>query len=199
MARKPDPGTRDRILDVATRLFGEHGVHAVGLQQIIDECGCGKNLLYREFGSKNELVVAYLERCRQNWDAIVDEAARTDASDPARRLIALVGAVARQAVEDGFRGCPLRNAYAEFPDEAHPAHQVIVAHYTERQDHLRELAERARAHDPDWLADRIALIIDGINANGAVLGGTGALRAAVTFAEDTVRTHTQAAESAGHG
>lgn len=193
MARRPDPGTRDRILDAATRLFAEHGVHAVGLQQIIDECGCGKNLLYREFGSKDELVVAYLERCRQDWSAIVDEAACADATDPAQRLITLVGAVAKRAVEDGFRGCPLRNAYAEFPDEAHPAHQVIVAHYTERQDHLRELARCARARDPDALADRIALIIDGINANGAVLGGTGAVRAAVTFAEDTVRTHTRPA------
>ena len=193
MARKPDPGTRDRILDTATRLFAERGVHAVGLQQIIDECGCGKNVLYREFGSKDELVVAYLERCRQDWSSIVDEAARADAAGAAQQLIILVGAVARRAAEDGFRGCPLRNAYAEFPDEAHPAHQVITAHYTERQDHLRELAEHARARDPDGLADRIALIIDGINANGAVLGTTGALRAAVAFAEDTIRAHTQPA------
>ncbi|MGI8329821.1 TetR/AcrR family transcriptional regulator [Actinomadura scrupuli] len=193
MARKPDPGARDRILDVATRLFAEQGVRAVGLQQIIDECGCGKNLLYREFGSKDELVVAYLERCRQNWSAIFDEAVRADATDAAQRLVTLVDAVARGAVEDGFRGCPLRNAYAEFPDEAHPAHQVIIAHYTERQDQLRELAEHARARDPDMLADRIALIIDGINANAAVLGRNGALRAAVTFAEDTVRTHIQPA------
>jgi AcrR family transcriptional regulator len=193
MARTPDPTARDRILDVATRLFAERGVHGVGLQQIIDECGCGKNLLYREFGSKDELVVAYLERCRQDWNAIVDEAARADTTDPAQRLIALVKAVAKRAVEDGFRGCPLRNAYAEFPEPAHPAHEVIVAHYTERQDHLRELAQRARAYDPDKLADHIALIIDGINANGAVLGKTGAVGAAVTFAEDTVRTQTQPA------
>jgi AcrR family transcriptional regulator len=193
MARTSDPGARDRILDVATRLFAEYGVHAVGLQQIINECGCGKNLLYREFASKDELVVAYLERCRQDWNAIVDEASRADATDPARRLIALVGAVAKRAAADGFRGCPLRNAYAEFPDETHPAHQVIVAHYTERQDHLRELAQRAQARDPDALSDRIALIIDGINANGAVLGRTGALGAAVTFAEDTVRTQTRPA------
>lgn len=192
MARKPDPGARERILDVATRLFAERGVHAVGLQQIIDECGCGKNLLYREFGSKDELVVAYLERCREDWTAIL-QTARSDTADAAQQLVALVGAAAEQATEDGFRGCPLRNAYAEFPDETHPAHQVIVAHYTERQNHLRELALRARARDADALADRIALIIDGINANGAVLGGTGALRAAVTFAEDAVKAQTQPA------
>jgi AcrR family transcriptional regulator len=189
MARKPDPGTRDRILEVATRLFAKHGVHAVGLQQIIDESGCGKNPLYREFGNKDELVVAFLERCREDWSAIVDEAA--DTTDPAQRLIALVDAVAKRAAEDGFRGCPLRNAFAEFPDETHPAHRVIVAHYTQRRDHLRELARQARARDPGALADRIALIIDGINANGAVLGKTGALRTAVTFAEDTVRSQAQ--------
>jgi AcrR family transcriptional regulator len=188
MARMPDPGAHERILGVASRLFAEHGVHAVGLQQIIDECGCGKNLLYREFGSKDDLVVAYLERCRRDWAALVDEAAR--AGDPAQRLVALVEGVASRAVEDGFRGCPLRNAHAEFPDAGHPAQRVIVAHYAERQGHLRELARRARAHDPDTLADRIALIIDGINANGAVLGRTGAVAAALAFAEDAVKTGT---------
>lgn len=190
MARKPDPGARDRILDVASRLFLEHGVRAVGLQQIIDECGCGKNMLYREFASKDDLVVAYLERCRQDWDAIVGKAARKS-PDPAEQLVAVVANVAEQAVEPRFRGCPLRNAYADFP-ESHPAHRVITAHYSDRQVHLRELAVRARARDPETLADRIALIVDGLNGNGAVLGKNGAADAAVAFAEDAVRAATTA-------
>lgn len=190
MARRPDPGARDRILEVATRLFAEHGVHAVGLQQIIDACGCGKNLLYREFGSKDDLVVAFLERCRADWATIVDGTAESHPDDPAGQLIALVGAVADQAVADGFRGCPLRNAYAEFPEEDHPAHQVIVRHYSERQAALRELARRAEARDPDALADRITLLIDGLNANGPVLGKSGAARVAATFAEEIVKAAT---------
>src|SRR6187549_1952821 len=89
MPRKPAPGTRDRILDSATRLFQEHGVRAVGTQQIVDECGCGKKLLYGEFATKDELVVAYLERCQQEWSAVMDEATRTYAEDPARQLVAM--------------------------------------------------------------------------------------------------------------
>jgi AcrR family transcriptional regulator len=190
MARKPDPTARDRILDIASRLFAEHGVHAVGLQQIIDECGCGKNTLYREFSSKDDLVVAFMERCRADWAEITATAVEPHPGDPAAQIIAIVEAVAAQAVADGFRGCPLRNAYAEFPDPSHPAHRTVVAHYTDRTADLRSLATRAGAADPEALADRITLIIDGLNANGPVLGTAGSARAATAFARDAVRAAT---------
>jgi AcrR family transcriptional regulator len=167
-----------------------HGVHAVGMQQIIDECGCGKNLLYREFENKDELVVAYLQGCRDDWQHIVDSIAGTYPVDPAFQLVSLVGAVAEQSVAEGFRGCPLRNVYSEFPDSDASVHRLVVAYYTERQAHLRKLACLTDAEDPDGLADRIALIIDGLNANGPVLGAVGAARSAVAFAADVVATAT---------
>lgn len=186
MARKPDPTARDRILDIASRLFTEHGVHAVGLQQIIDECGCGKNTLYREFSSKDDLVVAFLERCRPGWTELTSAVAESHPGDPAAQLVAIVEFVAAQAAADDFRGCALRNAYSEFPDPSHPAHRTVVAYYVGRTADLRSLATRAGAADPEALADRIALIIDGLNANGPVLGMTGSARAATAFARDAV-------------
>jgi AcrR family transcriptional regulator len=191
MPRRPDPTARERILDVAARLFAEHGVHAVGLQQIIDEGGCGKNLLYREFGSKDDLVVAYLQGCRTDWDATVERAESAAPEDPGRQLVEIVSEVAEQSVAEGFRGCPLRNAFAEFPDPGHPAHQVIVGYYADRQVQLRGLAADAGAADPDTLADRIALIIDGLNANGPVLGRDGAFASSLDFAEELVAGATQ--------
>jgi AcrR family transcriptional regulator len=188
MARTPAPGTRQRILDTAGRLFREHGVRAVGLQQIIDECGCGKNLLYREFPSKDELVAAHLDRCHHEWAAIMEEATQPYADDPAGKLIALVRAAVRQVDDPGFRRCPFRAAHAEFAGADHPGRRVPVSHVTDLRVWLRQLAQQAGAGDPGTLADRLALIIDGVYVNGAMLGVDGAASAATAFAEELVQS-----------
>lgn len=186
MARRPAPDTRERILDTATRLFDAYGVRAVGLQQIIDELGCGKNLLYREFATKDELVVAYLWRRGEEWTSIVDHATRPLADDPAGQLVAIVQALADRATVPGFRGCPVHNTHAEFPDANHPAHKVAIEQFDASHAQLYEFAKRTGAADPQALADRLMLIIDGLGANGAAQGPRGAARAAVAFAEEVV-------------
>ncbi|MFB9687611.1 TetR/AcrR family transcriptional regulator [Amycolatopsis plumensis] len=190
MPRKPSPDARERILETATRLFNSYGVHAVGMQQIIDECGCGKNLLYSQFPSKDDLVVAYLRRCSGDWDDIVAGAAAA-AGSPERHLVELVREVGTRVNEPGTRGCPLRTTFAEFPDREHPAHRVSLDHFMRVRAQLRELAAETAAPDPERLADRIMFIIDGLYTNGPIFGGEGA-KVAVAFAEDVVRTETSA-------
>jgi AcrR family transcriptional regulator len=192
MARRPAPGARDRILDAASRLFYNHGVRAVGLQQIIDACGCGKNLLYREFASKDDLIVGYLERCREEWTAAINQGIQPLAGQPAGQLRAVVRVVAGQVAGPGYQGCPFLNTHAEFPDPEHPAHQVSVGFRVELRARLRDLAEHARAGDPGALADRIMLIIDGLYANGAVLGSDGPAAVAVAFADEVIQAATPA-------
>jgi AcrR family transcriptional regulator len=186
MARQPAADVRDHILDTAAKLFDAHGIHAVGLQQIIETYGCGKNLLYREFASKDELIVAYLRRCQEDWTRTVETAIGSHEDDPAAALVALVRAVTDSSICSGNRGCPLRNTFAEFPDPSHPAHRVASDHFRDVRALLHSLAGRTSAADPGLLADRVMLIIDGVYANGATLGPNGAAPAAVQFAEEIV-------------
>ncbi|WP_157987511.1 TetR/AcrR family transcriptional regulator [Jiangella endophytica] len=189
MARRPTPDARERILETAGRLFDEHGVHAVGMQQIIDEVGVGKQLLYREFPSKDALIVAYLRYRTRDWRGVVD-GARERTDDPAEQLLEIVRSV--QHTTPGTRGCPLRNTHAEFPDPAHPAHQVSMDHFREAREQLRELARATGAPRPDRLGDRIMLILDGLYVSGSIFG-TSMTDDAVDFARDVIVAETAGA------
>jgi AcrR family transcriptional regulator len=185
--RTRDENVRDGILDVASRLFDGHGVHAVGMQQIVDDYGCGKAMLYREFPTKDDLVVAYLERVTSMWVDLREQIVRQWPDDPAAQMVAVVSLTAEIVTAPGYRGCPVRNTHAEFPDEDHPVHAVAVAYYDGIHRDLIDMAKQAGAVDPRGLADRLMVIIDGINVSGAIRGREGPAGAGVAFAEEVVR------------
>jgi len=186
MARPPAPGTRDRILDSATRLFLARGASTVGTQQIVDDCGCGKNLLYREFPSKDDLVVAFLERCQAEWDELVDAAVGPVAGDPVAEIAAVVRAAADRVADPAYRICPFRGTGAQLPRD-HPAQAVVARHVGGTRDRLLDAATRAGARDPAALADRLILVIDGMYIDAAILGPDGPAAATVDLAAELVR------------
>ena len=58
---------RERILETAYELFSRYGTKAVGVDRIIAESGAAKMTLYRNFASKDELILAFLERREERW------------------------------------------------------------------------------------------------------------------------------------
>ena len=58
---------RERILGAAYELFSQRGIQAVGIDAIIERSGVARQTLYRHFGSKQELVLAFLERREELW------------------------------------------------------------------------------------------------------------------------------------
>nr|WP_090340450.1 TetR/AcrR family transcriptional regulator [Mycolicibacterium malmesburyense] len=51
-----------RVLDAALKLIAEHGVSGTSLQMIADEIGVTKAAVYRQFKTKEEIVIAITER-----------------------------------------------------------------------------------------------------------------------------------------
>jgi AcrR family transcriptional regulator len=190
MARHPAPDTRDRVLDTAARLFYAKGVRAVGLQEIIDQAGVGKSSVYREFASKDELVVAWLNRSRRGWWQMTEAATAPYDGDPARQLLAIVEAVRDEIETAGFRGCRFLNTAAEFPDPDHPGNREAAEHLEEIHQQLTTLADGAGADDPDALASELLLVIDGMYANASVLGQSGPARRGIALAEELIARRT---------
>jgi AcrR family transcriptional regulator len=189
LARRPAPGTRERILKVASDLFSRKGVRAVGLQQVIDESGLGKSLLYREFPSKDALVVAWLHEMRSLWWEGTAKAIARHPGDPARQLLGIVEMVRDEVAAEKYVGCVYHNTRSEFRDPAHPGHQESVQHVREIREQLRDLARAAGADDPVALGDAILLVIDGIYASGAVLGPSGPAGLGLPLAQQLIAQH----------
>lgn len=151
---------RDRLLETASRLFYERGFQAVGVDEIVAESGVSKMTLYRHFPSKDDLIVAYLERSE---DAFCDWFERALATGPTPRdkLIAVFEAVGALAQKASCLGCTFQVSATEFPDRRHPARRIAVAHKREVRRRFATLAAEARLRDAEALADQLLLLMDG--------------------------------------
>ena len=152
---------RERVLEAAEDLFYREGVRAVGIDTVIARSGVAKMSLYRNFASKDELVVAYLEeRCRRYF-ARWDHAVGPEDADPRARLKGLIAATIARVREPAFRGCPLLNTSAEFPDASHPAGAVIAAHRREVRERLLRICRALGARCPEPLTTQLMGLMDG--------------------------------------
>lgn len=161
MARTPDPDLRERILAAAAPLFYAHGVQAVGMAQVVEAAGCGKNALYRHFGSKADLVAAYLARFGEQRDAAV-AAALHGHDDPADALVELTREIAGLASHPRFQGCAVRNYLREIRRYDDAPGLVATELLESWRARIGGLAARLDVADPAGLAERICLVHDGI-------------------------------------
>jgi AcrR family transcriptional regulator len=58
---------RERLVRAAYELFSREGIQAVGVDAVIARAGTAKMTLYRNFPSKDELILEFLRRREQLW------------------------------------------------------------------------------------------------------------------------------------
>jgi AcrR family transcriptional regulator len=152
---------RDRILATATELFYEHGIRAVGVDLIVKEAGVAKTSLYRHFGTKDDLIVAFLRYMDQEFWKTWDEVTGQHPDDARAELYAQLEWIGERAGKPGYRGCPQLNIAAEFPDVDHPARKFAKEHKRELRRRLRVIAKKLKCSAPDVLAGQLAVLING--------------------------------------
>lgn len=158
----PTQVAADRILETASALFYRTGIRATGVDRIAADSGMTKMTLYACFGSKEELVRAYLERRDQRWREWFQRAVqRHAAGDPAQRPLAIFDALAERLRDPDFRGCAFINAMAELGDRSHPGHVTAIEHKARVQAFVRALLEESGYRSAEPLASQFMLLIDG--------------------------------------
>jgi AcrR family transcriptional regulator len=152
---------RERILETASELFYRMGVRAVGVDLVVKQADVAKTSLYRHFGTKDDLIAAFLEREDADFWGTWNAVAERHKDDPAAELDAHLGWIGERVGRPHYRGCPQINVAAEFPDMGHPARKVATAHKREMRQRLRGIAERLGVDRPDELAGQLAVLING--------------------------------------
>jgi AcrR family transcriptional regulator len=152
---------RQRILDTACTLFYQCGVRAVGVDLVVEKAGVAKTSLYRHFGTKDDLIAAFLEREDADFWATWDRIAGQHADDAAAELDAHLGWIGERVGRPNYRGCPQINVAAEFPDIDHPARKIAATHKLEMRQRLTGIARRLGVARPDELAGQLSLLING--------------------------------------
>ncbi len=126
---------RNRILEVADRLFYAEGVRATGTEKIMSMAEVAKATFYRHFESKDALVVTYLaHRDQALWDYLSQPTAPKNLREALTKF-------EQYANWPEVIGCPFLRIASEYPDTAHPFHRLAIQHQNKIVDYLIELLE----------------------------------------------------------
>jgi len=186
---EPALDVRDRILSTASRLFYQRGVRAVGVDLVVQEAAVAKMSLYRHFPTKDDLIVAFLEREDLEfwglWDSVAEQH-----PDPVDELNAHMRWIGERLAREHYRGCPQINVAAEFAEQDHPARRVSKQHMQTLRSRLQNIAKRLAVPRPKQLSAQLAVLINGAFVSSGLLAPDeatsvlqGALKALLNAAE----------------
>jgi AcrR family transcriptional regulator len=155
---------RERLLDAANELFYAEGVQTVGIDRIIERAGVAKASLYNLFGSKEELVAAYLAS-RHDLATIRLTEAIESVKDPRQKILAVFDNQAQQYQQYDFHGCAFIAASTEAPSGGLVEHAADQFRAWIRAMFI-DLAAQTGAPDPESLGRQLHLIYDGAGLAG---------------------------------
>lgn len=173
---------RQQLIETAFNLFYQHGIHAVGVNQILEEAKVAKKTLYTHFESKEKLLEAVLEFRDARF---VGWAAQRMEQEPNAKdaILALFDALDdwfndRVEALAAFHGCLFINTCSEYGDENSTPYQLCRAHKQRIHGLVKQQLEIMQLAEPDYLADMLTMLKEGAIVTAQIQGDkTAAIKA----------------------
>ncbi|MBI1651366.1 TetR/AcrR family transcriptional regulator [Hyphomicrobium sulfonivorans] len=126
---------RQNVIDVASRLFREHGFDGIGLKDLMEGAGMTHGAFYKQFGSKEDLVAAASARAFESATSRWSAAAAANPKDALGAVIAFY--LSKGHRKEKMEGCPL---VALGADAARQSAEVKSSFESGIREHLRVLS-----------------------------------------------------------
>jgi AcrR family transcriptional regulator len=163
---------RDQLIETAWRLFYRDGYHATGIDRILAKAGVAKMTLYKHFRSKEELILAVLEKRSSEFRQSLSRYLEAKKRSPEAQLLAVFDWLIDWVNSKEFRGCFFQKAMAEFQDLRDPIHQAALAHKTAFYGEVQRLVAEAGLTSSKKLTDQLALLVEGAIVNAHASGSS---------------------------
>lgn len=153
---------RERVMRAAYTLFSRDGVRSVGVDTVIAEAGVAKMTLYRNFPSKEELVLAFLRRREDLWTrGWVEREIMQRADTPAGRLLAVFDLFDEWFRRPDFEGCAFMTILLEVSEADSAVRKACIRHLANLREILVGLATEAGIAEPDAFSRQWHILMKG--------------------------------------
>jgi AcrR family transcriptional regulator len=127
---KPMIDTRERLLQAALELFAEKGYAASGMAEILAQAQANSGSFYHFFRSKEDLLVAVLQRYEEMLFPVLLEPIWKKTADPIERIFQLLAKYRELIVASHCTyGCPIGRLALEVETTYERAHEKIAANF----------------------------------------------------------------------
>lgn len=152
---------KSMLLEAASQLFYKQGISATNIDDVLSLAGVARQTLYTHFGSKDGLVLAFLERRDALWRQWLSDFIAEHHHSPQNQLLAMFDFLQHWFSSGNFRGCAFINTAVEFPAKDHPYHQQAHQHKALVKAFILKLCHEARLSDPEESSTQFFLLMEG--------------------------------------
>lgn len=175
---------KDTILQVAERLFYEHGFRGVGLKQIINEANVATMTLYNHFSSKENLVEEVLKQREERYWSYLDFHVEMDSDSP---FILAVEAHGRWLKEQSYKGDMFLRAIEDYAGTDNEIENIARGHKAKLLKYFQLLAQKKGKDNEKDLALQFTLLLEGTTSMTTLIGAETATEHSIAMARTIVQ------------
>jgi|SRR5690625_4923019 len=175
---------RETLLNVAERLFYEHGFRGVGLKQITNEANVATMTLYNHFPSKDNLIEEVLKQREERYWSYLDASIKMDSDSP---FILAVEAHGRWMKEESYQGDMFLRAITDYAGTESEIENIARGHKTNLYKYFLNLAEKNGKDNERDIANQLTLLLEGATSMTTLIGADEATKYTIAMTRTLVQ------------
>jgi AcrR family transcriptional regulator len=180
---------REQLVKTALKLFYRDGIKSTGIDKVLAESGVAKMTMYNHFKSKDDLIVAALNRQHEFFINMIEKEIDKN-GNPSKKVLSIFDAVHDWINSPKYRGCFFINTVAEFGSSNEKIQEICREHKLVLYSRVENLLKEGGQSHVKKKAIQLGLLIEGAIVQSQLVGDADAAKNAKAVAKIILDTDT---------